>query len=77
MPEKPISTANQPVRLDLAPGTYWYCTCGKTSHGAFCDGSHKGTGLQPLKLEIEEQTTASLCLCKNTKNPPYCDGSHR
>ncbi len=66
-----------PVRLDLEPGTYWWCTCGKTSHGPFCDGSHKGSGMQPKKFEIAKTTHISLCQCRATKNPPLCDGSHR
>ncbi len=77
MPEDPICTDTKPIRLELEPGTYWWCSCGKTSHSPFCDGSHKGTGLQPKKLEIAEKTTLNLCQCKATANPPLCDGSHR
>lgn len=77
MAEEPIPTALQPIREELEPGTYWWCACGRTSHTPFCDGSHKGTGIQPKKLEVTEKTTFTLCQCKASKNPPFCDGSHR
>ena len=77
MPEEPIPTDKNPFKIELEPGTYWWCSCGRTSHSPFCDGSHKGTGLQPRKLEISVKSSVSLCQCKASKNPPFCDGSHR
>lgn len=77
MSEDPERKRLEPIRLSLEPGTYWWCTCGKTSHGPFCDGSHKGSGMQPTKFEITKATYISLCQCRATKNPPLCDGSHR
>ena len=77
MPEKPTCTAKSPAKVELEPGTYWWCSCGLTSHTPFCDGSHKGTGLQPKKIEVTEKTTLALCQCKATGNAPFCDGSHR
>jgi CDGSH-type Zn-finger protein len=35
-------------------GTYWWCACGRSKGQPFCDGSHKGTGLRPIKAEIPE-----------------------
>jgi CDGSH-type Zn-finger protein len=77
MPEDPKPTDIKPISMDLEPGTYWWCSCGLTSHAPFCDGSHKGTGLQPKKLEITEKKTVTLCQCKQTGDAPFCDGSHR
>ncbi len=77
MAEEPKCTDTKPIKLELEPGTYWWCSCGRTSHSPFCDGSHKGTGLQPKKLEVTEKTTLNLCQCKATGNAPLCDGSHR
>ncbi len=74
---EPTVAGNKPCVIELEPGTYWWCSCGRTSHSPFCDGSHKGTGLQPQKLEITKKTKVSLCQCKATANPPFCDGSHR
>jgi len=64
------------VRLELEPGTYWWCSCGLSQNQPFCDGSHKGTSFSPLKLELSEAKKISFCQCKVTKKPPYCDGSH-
>lgn len=65
-----------PLMIDLEPGTYYSCTCGKTKTPPFCDGSHKGTAAQPLQFAITEKKKVALCNCGLTKNPPYCDGSH-
>ena len=77
MADDPTPTAKSPTRLDLEAGTYFWCACGKTSHSPFCDGSHKGSGIQPRKFEVTEKATLALCQCKATKNPPFCDGSPR
>lgn len=67
----------KPVKVELEPGSYWWCSCGKSSHQPFCDGSHKGMRLAPVKLVVEEPKTFFLCNCKATKNAPFCDGSHK
>ncbi len=65
-----------PMMETLEPGTYFWCACGKSADGKFCDGSHQGTGFAPVKFEIEETKTVALCGCKHTANQPFCDGSH-
>lgn len=67
---------SHPLTTELGPGTYYWCRCGKTKNVPWCDGSHEGTGIEPLAFEIEEQATVAICNCGLTKNPPYCDGSH-
>lgn len=42
----------------------------------FCDGSHEGTGFEPMSVVIREKTRVWLCNCKYTKGQPFCDGSH-
>ncbi|CAG0912070.1 unnamed protein product, partial [Cyprideis torosa] len=42
----------------------------------FCDGSHRGTGIEPLAFQSENAKDAHLCQCKASGNAPYCDGSH-
>jgi hypothetical protein len=45
--------------------------------GAAVDGSHEGTGIEPLEWKVERNRRAYLCTCKRTKTPPLCDGSHK
>ena len=42
----------------------------------FCDGSHEGTGIEPLEWMVQRNRRALLCTCKRTKTPPICDNSH-
>ena len=73
---QPTITAKQPTVLELEPGTYYYCTCGNTKNGAFCDGSHQGTGFAPMQFTLKGKQKVALCLCKHTKDFPYYDGTH-
>jgi CDGSH-type Zn-finger protein len=66
----------EPFGLQLEPGTYWWCACGRSNNQPFCDGSHKGTGFEPVKTEITSGKKVWLCGCKHTKTPPFCDGTH-
>lgn len=75
MPE-PTIAKKEPAALDLAPGTYWWCACGLSRTQPFCDGSHKGTGFKPLKLEVAQLGGFVLCQCKHTGDAPHCDGTH-
>lgn len=67
---------NLPYITTLEPGTYYWCSCGKTGNQPFCDGAHGGTGKEPLAFDIAEAKKVALCTCRRTKNPPYCDGTH-
>ncbi|MFH1682087.1 MAG: CDGSH iron-sulfur domain-containing protein [Candidatus Eisenbacteria bacterium] len=66
-----------PALVDLEPGTYWWCACGRSNKQPFCDGFHKGTGFTPRKIEIKEMKRLALCRCKHTGDPPLCDGTQR
>ena len=44
---------NQFVKIRLEAGTHYVCACGRTSNQPFCDGSHQGTAVQPLVLELD------------------------
>lgn len=74
--DKAVIADTKPVVLDLEPGTYWWCACGRSKNQPWCDGTHKGTGFTPVSTVIEEPKKAALCLCKKTKNAPWCDGTH-
>lgn len=72
----PIITDNKPVVLELEAGTYYWCSCGQSANGPYCDGSHKDSGFTPLKFTLEETKKVALCQCKHTSNAPFCDGAH-
>lgn len=74
---EPECPQKAPYRVDLAPGVYWWCACGRSANQPFCDGSHKGTEFSPVRHEVSEAQTAWLCGCKRTGRPPLCDGTHK
>ncbi len=67
----------KPVLLDLEPGTYFYCACGRSAKHPFCDGTHKGSGLTPKKFEVTEAKKVAICACKHSGGEPFCDGTHK
>lgn len=67
---------NLPLMVSLEPGTYYWCSCGKTAKEPFCDGSHKGTGKEPVAFEVTTASKEAVCACTRTNTPPFCDGSH-
>jgi CDGSH iron-sulfur domain-containing protein 3 len=73
---EPIIFQKSPIVQKVEPGVYWWCACGRSSSQPFCDGSHKGTGLEPKKVEITEPGTVAWCACKRSKGMPFCDGTH-
>ena len=76
MAEEAVCAQKSPYVVELEAGTYYWCACGRSKEQPFCDGSHSGTGLSPVELELTEKTKVGLCGCKHTKNAPRCDGSH-
>lgn len=66
----------KPTALPLEAGTHALCTCGQSRNGAFCDGSHRGSGKTPHLLSLEDATTVYLCSCGASAKLPFCDGSH-
>jgi CDGSH-type Zn-finger protein len=65
-----------PCVMEIEAGDHLWCACGLSGHQPFCDFSHKGTGLFPVKFHVPSRQTVVLCNCKHTHTPPYCDGSH-
>jgi len=74
---KPKIADTKPMVMEMQPGTYYWCACGRSSNQPFCDGSHKGTGFSPKQVEIKEAKTVHWCMCKQSKNAPFCDGTHK
>ncbi len=74
---EPIIAAVEPRGVELKKSEeYAFCRCGRSQDQPFCDGSHQGTGIEPLVFTAEEDGEAYLCQCKQSGNLPYCDGTH-
>ena len=77
--EKPIAASPKPflVTLPKAGRSYFWCACGKSRKQPFCDGSHTGTGIEPIAFKAKyDGQEVLLCGCKQSKAGPFCDGSH-
>lgn len=65
-----------PYIVQEKPGKKAWCACGLSKKQPYCDGSHKGTGILPLLVEITEERKVAWCGCKHSQNGAFCDGSH-
>ena len=74
---EPIIAQKAPYPVEVEAGKdYYWCACGRSSKQPFCDGSHKDTGISPVKYTAEKSGTTYFCGCKHSKNAPLCDGTH-
>ena len=74
---EPLSPQNGPYAVEVEQGkSYYWCACGRSKSQPFCNGSHDGTGFQPIEFTADKTETVYLCGCKKTKNQPFCDGTH-
>ncbi|MCP4077406.1 MAG: CDGSH iron-sulfur domain-containing protein [Gammaproteobacteria bacterium] len=56
---KPVNPQNKPYTVEVEAGeTYYWCACGRSKNQPFCDGSHQGTGFQPVAFTAEKTNTA-------------------
>lgn len=74
--ETPETPQNKPYVMELEPGTYAWCSCGKSAKQPYCDGSHSGTSFRPIVEKVEENKKVAWCGCKKTGQAPFCDGTH-
>ncbi len=73
----PVVYQKHSIKMDMEPGKYYWCACGKSSNQPFCDGSHRGGEFSPVMVEITEAKRVSWCACKMTDKKPFCDGAHK
>lgn len=65
-----------PYVAKCEPGKYAWCRCEKSATYPYCDGTHRGTDVTPLKVVIDAPSTVVWCACGASQNAPFCDGSH-
>ena len=75
---EPLRATDAPISVEVEAGkSYFWCVCGRSATQPFCDGSHKGTGIAPMKYTANASKAVYFCGCKATKKAPLCDGSHK
>ena len=74
----PMIAQPKPCLVTLKAGrTYHWCSCGRSKKQPFCDGSHAGTGFEPVAHQATvDGEDVLFCGCKHTKTAPFCDGAH-
>ncbi len=76
-PAAPVVAQKAPYPVEVEAGkSYFWCACGRSAKQPFCDGSHKDTGITPVKFEAEAGGKVFFCGCKASANRPRCDGTH-
>ena len=67
--------AQMPIEVEEGK-TYFWCSCGKSTKQPLCDGSHKGSGMAPVKFTADASKKSFFCGCKKSAKQPLCDGTH-
>lgn len=74
---EPIAAQKGPYRASVKKGrSYLWCACGRSKRQPFCDDSHIGTGIEPLRYVATETGDVWFCGCKQSGHKPECDGTH-
>ena len=75
---EPVRASETPFPVEVEEGkSYFWCACGRSATQPFCDGSHKGSGIVPMKYTATASKTVYFCGCKATKKAPFCDSTHK
>ena len=77
-PKQPQIARYKPYYHELEMGkSYFWCSCGLSQKQPFCDGSHQGTGFEPVRYTATKAGQEVLfCGCKHSADQPFCDGAH-
>ncbi len=74
---EPVVAQEFPYSVEVAEGkSYFWCACGRSATQPFCDGSHSGTGIEPVEYKATESKKIAFCGCKASKRGAVCDGTH-
>lgn len=74
--DKPVPPQSAPYEVQVEKDrTYVWCSCGRSADQPWCDGSHEGTGFEPITFVAPISGLFFMCGCKKTENPPYCFGN--
>jgi CDGSH-type Zn-finger protein/quercetin dioxygenase-like cupin family protein len=73
----PALARTAPYYVELARDqVVLWCRCGRSRKQPYCDGSHAGTGILPMRYMADHDEEVLFCGCKRTATPPFCDGAH-
>ena len=78
-PAEPQLAQRGPYVVELPPGEYLWCACGRSKNQPFCDESHAGTPFRPIRFTVPPKRnpqTFWMCGCKRSRHKPFCDGTH-
>ena len=76
--KQPVMPQNGPYAVMVEQGkSYRWCACGSSQEQPWCDGSHKGTGIEPITFTAPISGEFYMCGCKRSQNKPYCFGNCR
>lgn len=71
-----MSRPNRPFVRRERPGTRAICACGRSGMLPYCDGTHMGSGVEPIMVDLTEEEVVTWCCCGRSAEFPRCDGSH-
>ncbi|QQR69885.1 MAG: dienelactone hydrolase family protein [Alphaproteobacteria bacterium] len=77
-PSMPVIAGRKSLPSEVKAGqTYAWCSCGRSASQPFCDGSHMGTGFEPVIYTAAADGIVKFCTCKHSALGAVCDGAHK
>ncbi len=74
---EPVIARRSPFVMSETPGERFWCACGRSKDQPYCDGSHAGSGFEPLLVKVDKVKKVAWCGCKRSGSKPFCDGTHK